>query len=49
MTRLHGVITFVTVPAAEDYRKTIAMEQEAGQEPPKANVRLSAPTVAASA
>lgn len=41
--KLHGTITFVTVPEAEDYRKSLAMEREA--EPQK--VRLSLPAAAA--
>jgi hypothetical protein len=50
VTEHHGVITFVTVPAAEDYRKTLAMEQDAqGTAAPRAgarpSVRLSVPPV----
>lgn len=43
VAQLHGVITFVTVPEAEDYRKTLAMAAEV--EPSK--VRLSLPASAA--
>ncbi|MCW8138204.1 MAG: DUF4041 domain-containing protein [Planctomycetota bacterium] len=45
VTDLHGTITFVTVPEAEEYRKTVALEREAAPAP----VRLSTPRVAAPA
>lgn len=48
--KLHGRVTFVTVPEAEEYRKTLALEREAeASDPVPPQVRLSAPTVPASA
>jgi hypothetical protein len=41
--KLHGVITFVTVPEAEDYRKTLAMELESKTAPATAQVKLTLP------
>lgn len=48
----HGVVTFLTVPEAEDYRKTVAMEREEEEAlkatvsaSPKPSVRLSMPVV----
>ena len=43
VSQLHGVVTFVTVPEAEDYRRTLAMEAE--EEPQR--IHLSVPQVAA--
>jgi hypothetical protein len=44
VAELHGTITFVTVPEAEEYRKTVALELE---EPERPSVRLAAPRVPA--
>jgi len=55
VTELHGQITFVTVPEAEEYRKTVALEREERSRPHLAptvpaalatssGIRLSAPT-----
>jgi hypothetical protein len=42
VTKLHGTITFVRVPQAEDYRKTLAMKQELASK-----VTMAAPVVPA--
>lgn len=50
VARLHGTVTFVTVPEAEEYRKTLALEGDADPAvPAPAQVRLSAPAISASA
>jgi hypothetical protein len=44
---LHGVVTFVSVPEAEDYRKTIAMEQSGDAANELETVGAPAPSTAA--